>query len=139
MIVMNFDDLVLAFHFVNSGALTENQAFISKDSGKIYWYSELGTIEDELPDDIESGNYVEIPHRNELDLGNRLVLRFIEDTLPDDFDAVADMFRRPRAYARFKDLLDHRGKLEDWYQFEERKYEEALREWCRDHEIDADG
>jgi len=44
-----------------------NQALLSKTTGKIFYISEFGDS-DELPDDIEdSDDYIEIPHRNELE------------------------------------------------------------------------
>jgi hypothetical protein len=34
------------------------------------------------------------------------------------------------ADARFKDLLDRRGALDHWYEFEAKVEEKALRMWC---------
>ncbi len=50
--------------------------------------------------------------------------------VPGDYDTVAGFFRRQGAYARFKDLLQARGKLERWYEFEDHATEEALLAWC---------
>lgn len=36
------------------------------------------------------------------------------------------------AYARFKDLLENRGMLQRWYEYEAMHQEEALRKWCDD-------
>lgn len=45
-------ELSLAFEFVSSGAPMEHRAYVSLDSGKIYWISELIPIqEEEIPDD----------------------------------------------------------------------------------------
>jgi hypothetical protein len=50
--------------------------------------------------------------------------------LPNDIDEVRRIFSRKGAYARFKDLLDRRGALDHWYDFEAKVEEKALRMWC---------
>ena len=35
-------DLQLAFEFVSSGGMGENEAYLDRQSGKIYWHSEFG-------------------------------------------------------------------------------------------------
>jgi hypothetical protein len=40
------------------------------------------------------------------------------------------MFQRRGAYARFKDLLDREGLLDQWYAYETAVTERALRAWC---------
>jgi hypothetical protein len=62
-------------------------------------------------------------------------LAFVAAELPDDYDTVAGFFRRRGAYGRFKDLLDARGKLQRWYEFENQATEDALRDWCADNGI----
>ena len=92
--------------------------------------------EDECPDDLEtSDRYIEIPHKTELDLGNNLALRFVEERLPGRYTDVDAFFRRRGAYARFKELLAAEGCLEEWYAFEAESTERALREWCKANEI----
>ena len=50
MVTINYHDLSLAFDFVSSAAPMEHHAFVSLDSGKVYWISELGEFdEEELP------------------------------------------------------------------------------------------
>ena len=83
---VSFADLELAFDFVSAGHEGENQAYIDRQSGKIYSASDVTDAEEELPPDIEDEKYVEIPHRNELDLGKPLVLDFVGQFLPDDYD-----------------------------------------------------
>ena len=46
---VNFSDLQLAFEFVNSGGMGENEAYLDRQSGKIYWHSEFGDNDEELP------------------------------------------------------------------------------------------
>jgi hypothetical protein len=132
MVTIKYDDLSLAFDFVSSGAPTEHRAYVSLDSGKIYWVSELDSLEEEeIPDDLEtSSRYLEIPHKNDFDLGRPLVLRFIEARLPHRYDLVADIFHHKGAYRRLKELLSSEGCLEQWYAFEAGATDQALREWC---------
>lgn len=131
-----------AFEYVSSGRFGEVEAYISLDTGKIYLISLEGDVlgEGEVPDDLEtSDRYIAVPHKTELDLGRRLVLRFTEHELPGDYDAVEDLFRRKGAYAGFKRLLEARGALNRWYDEEERATEEALRTWAQDNGIQLIG
>jgi hypothetical protein len=85
----------------------------------------------ELPDDIDdSDKYVKIPDKRELDLSKPLVLEFLRQTLPSEIDKVQRIFSARGAYARFKDLMDRKGALDQWYNFEAKAEEEALRMWC---------
>ena len=137
MVTVKYDDLSTAFDFVSFGSPMEHRAYVSLDTGAIYWISETNPIEeDECPDDLEtSDRYIEIPHKNDLDLGNNLALRFVEERLPDRYMDVEAFFRRRGAYARFKELLAAEGCLEEWYAFEVESTERALREWCKANEI----
>lgn len=115
MVTIQYEDLSLAFHFVSSGAPMERQAFISMDTGEIYWVSAVAPTDDELPDDFEeSDRYLEIPHRNDLDLGQALALRFVEQELPGAYDRVVRFFGHRGAYRRFKDYLAEVGCLDRW-------------------------
>jgi hypothetical protein len=134
MAAVKYDDLFLAFDFVSFGSPMEHEAYIDRSTGKIYWVSE--TSEDELPEDLEeSDHYIAIPHKNDLDLGTSLALRFAADRLPDHFERVKQFFRKRGAYARFKDLLSAEGRLDEWYAFEENSTETALRTWCEENDI----
>ncbi len=54
MVTVKYEDLSLAFAFVSSGAPMEHRAYISLDTGRIYWVSALAPTEDELPDVFEA-------------------------------------------------------------------------------------
>jgi hypothetical protein len=41
---VSFPDLQLAFEFVSSGGMGENEAYLDRRSGKIYWHSEFGEL-----------------------------------------------------------------------------------------------
>ena len=47
---VSFLDLQLAFEFVSSGGMDENEAYLDRQSGKIYWHSDFGDNENVLPD-----------------------------------------------------------------------------------------
>ena len=119
---------------MGSSAYGEHHAYLCRESGKIYWHSEfsdLKELNDELPEDIEDEDkYIQLPSKRELDLGVPLVMDFVRQFLPRDFDDVSDMFGRRGAYRRFKQLLIRRRALEQWYDFEQQATERALREWC---------
>ena len=82
--LVNFADLQLAFEFVSSGGMGENEAYLDRQSGKIFWHSEFGDNEEELPNDIDDEKYISIPDKRELDLGKSLALDFAREFLPGD-------------------------------------------------------
>jgi hypothetical protein len=133
---ISFTDLQDAFLFVNFGGPGENEAYLDRQSGKIYCYSAYGDNEEELSDDIDDAKYIAIPDKRELDLGKPLVLNFVGQFLPDDGDEVRRIFSRKGAYGRYKDLLVERGALERWYDFSNKAEEAALREWCAENGIE---
>ena len=136
---VSFSDVQLAFEFVSSGGMGENEAYLDRQSGKIYWHSEFGDNDEELPDDIDDEKYISIPDKRELDLGKPLVLDFAREFLPDDYDEVRHIFSRRGAYRRYKDLLVRRAALERWYDFSNKSEEAALREWCAENGIELSG
>jgi hypothetical protein len=90
----------------------------------------------DLPDDLDtSERYIAVPHKNDLDLGRNLALRFAAEQLPHQCERIEGFFRHRGAYARFKDLLASEGCLEQWYAFEAESTERALRDWCEANEI----
>ena len=136
---VSFSDLQCAFEFVSSGGTGENEAYLDRQSGKIYWHSEFGDNDKELPDGIDDEKYAAIPDKRELDLGKPLVLDFARGFLPEDYDEVRRIFSRSGAYRRYKDLLVRRGALERWYDFSNKAEEVALREWCAQNGVDLSG
>ncbi len=133
---IRFDDIENAFLFVSMQSMSGNQALLSKTTGKIYYISEFGDS-DELTDNIEdSDDYIEIPHKNEFDLGKQLVFQFVSEHLPGELDRVSQIFRRRGAYSRYKDLLDQKGLLDKWHKYEDNIRSKALREWCSENNIE---
>ena len=135
---VNAEELRTTFEFVSFGAPLEHSAYICVDTGKIYCHSVSAGLEEEedLPEDLEtSDRYIAVPHKNDLGLGRRIALAFVDQELSDEYDTVAGFFGRRGAYGRFKALLHARGMLERWYEFENRAMEEALLAWCEENGI----
>jgi len=136
---ISFDDIENAFFFVSMDQQYMHNAYLCKETGEIFYTSEMGDS-DELPEDIdEAEKYIAIPHKNELNLGKDLVIEFISEYLPEELDRVYSIFRRKGAYSRYKDLLESKGALEDWYKFENERQKAALKEWCRENNIEIKG
>ncbi len=140
-IVVDAVELRNTFDFVSAGAPLEHSAYICADTGKIYWTSDTADLDDDdVPADIhDSDRYIGVPHKNELCLGRRLALEFAEQELPADYEEVVRFFQRRGAYSRFKDLLQTRGLLERWYDFENETTDAALRAWCVENGIELAG
>jgi hypothetical protein len=133
---VKFEDIEQAFDFVNFGPYGDHSALLDKASGKIFRHSESGDI-DEIPEDMwKSEDTIEIPHKNDLGLGNQLVFDFVRSHIPDDYGQVRDIFNRRGAYARYKEFLESKGFLQEWYDFEKEAYERALREWCKENKVE---
>ena len=138
MATVKYEDLLAAFDFVSFAESMENQAYISLDTGAIYWVSESNPGEQDIPDDLEaSDRYIAVPHKNDFDLGSRLALNFAAAELPDQRQAVQGFFRRPGAYGRFKALLEAYGCLDQWYTFEAEAAAKALKGWCSENGIEV--
>lgn len=140
IIPVNFADFLDAFEWVSATATLENSAYVARSTGKTYITSRERDIGDELPDDIEDGReYAAVPHKNELNLGRNVAISFAEDNLPDSSDEVRAFFRQRGAYGRFKELLERKGCLDVWYDYEAQAVEDALRQWCRQNDITLAG
>jgi hypothetical protein len=137
VVTVKRSDLSSAFEFVSSAPPSEHVAYVSLDTGKIYWlFSDGAPDDEEVPDDLEvSDRYIAIPHQSDLDLGSQLAVRFADERLPERAGAIREIFRHRGAYRRFRDVLEAEGRLDQWRAFEEKATEEALRDWCEANEI----
>jgi hypothetical protein len=129
---INLGDLVDACEFVSAASFDEHQAYICQQTGRIILVADGVDIAADISfsDDPETGLYLAVPHRRDLDLGKRLALSFVAEELPGAFDEARDIFRRKGAYGRFKHLLRETGTLDRWYTFEAQATEAALAAWC---------
>ncbi|MBL7076711.1 MAG: hypothetical protein ISS31_04500 [Kiritimatiellae bacterium] len=133
---VKYGDLELAYDFVSSGPYGDHSALLNRSTGQIYWASESGDL-DEISEEMwESDDAVEIPRKDDLDLGSRLVFRFVDSHVPDDYGRVRDMFSSRGAYARYKQFLASKGLLEKWYAYEAEAQERALRDWAGENGIE---
>ncbi|MCX6340166.1 MAG: hypothetical protein NTX71_09665 [Candidatus Aureabacteria bacterium] len=135
---MSFSDLEDAFLFVSSGSPFEHSAVLCRDTGKIYYKSEFGDL-DEIPEDLDYEKCVEIPHKNDLNLGKELVYEFAEMRFPDELNRVEHIFSHKEAYSRFKQMLEEKDLLDEWSMFENQHSKLALKKWCRDEGVEVTG
>ena len=136
---ISFSDIEDAFFFVSMDQQYMHNAYLCKETGETFYTSEAGDS-DELPEDIDDPDkYIAIPHKNELDLGKTLVIEFTSTYLPEELKKVYSIFRHRGAYSRYKDLLESKGALEDWYKFENERQKVALKEWCQENNIEIKG
>jgi hypothetical protein len=131
-----FGQIQNAFDFASCAPYGENEAFLRKDTGQIFLLSSMGDSDEFTDEDRESGEAVYFPHENDLDLGNQLAFDFVRTHLPADYDRVRRIFSSRGAYARFKQFLESKRKLQAWYDFENAAQETALREWCQENGIE---
>jgi len=137
---VNFQQLEDTLEFVDFNGGGYNEAFVCRQTGKIYWRSDVVDDLDVLPDDIEdTGKYVSVPSKRNLGLGKPLALDFARDHLPNDYADVRDIFDRRGAFGKFEALLRRRGAMERWYKFRNEATLAALREWCEDNGLDVAG
>ena len=136
MVTVKFAEFLDAFEFASYSGPGEARAFINLDTGSLHCISDAIELEEELPADFESSDrYLALPHKNDLNLGRDLALEFAEQHLSNDYEKVVGYFHKRGAYSRFKDLLEHRGVLERWFNHEKLATEQALRQWCSEHAI----
>ena len=129
-VTMTYETIEEAFFFVSDVHPFEHSAVVNRITGEVFYASEMAG-HNEIPDEAEGNDdYIWIPHKKDLNLGKPLVMDFIRGHCPDLIDRVLDIFRRTGAYARFKDLMEQKGFLDEWYTFEDLKIREALLRWC---------
>ncbi|MCL2525254.1 MAG: hypothetical protein FWF20_08365 [Betaproteobacteria bacterium] len=128
---VHLSELLEALDWVSASGPFESVAYVSRESGRIYYHTDANDFGEALPDDVEDENlYVSVPRKRDLGLGQRLVLDFIGANAPDAYDQVRHFFHKRGAYARYKDLLDRRGLLGAWFAHEQQACEAAMREWA---------
>lgn len=118
--MVRFDEIEEAFSFVNFAPYGEHKAWLCLENGEILWFSEFLDAEEQgnVENRLEHGKWIEIPHKNDLGAGKRIVFQFAEENLsPEDFRKVERCFSHRGAYGNFKDFLQTCGLLESWYKF----------------------
>ena len=135
--MINFSDIEDAFLFVSSARPFTNTAVLNKKTGKTFYRSEFSG-EDDFPEDVENEDYIEIPHKNDLNLGINLVFDFVLKYIPEKADKVDSFFHRKGAYSNYKYLLEKLNLLDNWYKFEDEKTKTILLEWCLENDIQVE-
>ena len=133
-VLISLDELLSAYEWVSASeaATLDCKAFVGRATGKVHWCGE--GVEEEPPEDIEDGSlYIAVPHKTDFDLGRALALRFVEEHLPREREAVHDYFRKRGAYSKFKSLLVRVGQLDAWHEYERTATEAALHEWSEEN------
>lgn len=131
---ITLDTLELALNWSSSGTPFENEALLSRATGDLFFKSLHGDVEEELPDDIEDGTaYITVPHKNDFDLGRKLVFAFARKQAPVHEAAIKACFNQRGAYAKFKTLLERAELLEQWYEYEAAATKAALTAWAEEH------
>ena len=142
MAKVSLSDLEDAHLWVNAGSPGEMEAFIEIATGRIFMRSAHADLSDEMeiPEDIDDRKrYLEIPSSRDVDLGRSVLIEFVERYLPADADLVRSYFQRSGAFRRSKDLLEHRGKLDEWHAYENEIVKTALKEWATENGFDVTG
>lgn len=133
---VTFDELESAFMWAASAGGFDNRAYVSTSTGEIFCTSDDSSIDDEVPENLEDeALYVPIPDKHELDLGKNLVLNFIYDNSQADLKLVLNYFGHKGAYSRLKDLLEQRGLLDKWHEYERLATKSALLKWAEENGI----
>ncbi len=133
-VLVSLDELLSAYEWVSAGeaAALDCEAYVGRTTGKVHWCGEV--VDEEPPEDIEDGSlYIAVPHKTDFDLGRSLALRFVEEHLPREREAVHDYFRKRGAYSKFKSLLERVSQLDAWHEYERAATETALHEWCEEN------
>jgi hypothetical protein len=132
---VRFSDIEDAFLFVGSAPYGTHSAYLNVETGQIFYQSETADIDEIGDEEMDWHQMVEVPHKNDLDLGQSLVFEFVEVNLPEEYSRVRDIFGRRGAYGRFKELLAAKDLLDAWYRFEHEREQEALRSWCEENRV----
>lgn len=85
-----------------------------------------------------SDDYIEIPHKNDLDLGKYLVFKFVERYIPEKEDEVYSYFQRSGDYSKYKYFLERDNLLDRWYELEDQRTKSVLLEWCHENGIEVE-
>jgi hypothetical protein len=136
MTTAKFSEILDGYEFCAFGDPMDPQAVLSLERGTVHIVSGDMGLDEEPPEDIETGPYLALPDKAELQLGKNLAIEFTEEYLPNDVSTVLGFFQKRGAYGNFKGLLEHRGQLEAWFAYERTAKESRLRQWCADNGIE---
>lgn len=134
--MIDLNELELAVMHVSFNSGMENEAYLNRETGEIFYDSSYGDRDEDFPDDVtDDKKYVMIPSERDLNLGIPLRLDFFRKHASGFYDEALAISRKPKAYGRLRELLERAGLLETWYNFQQEALYAALRQWCADNEI----
>ncbi len=144
--MLKFDDIDTAFEYVSSGNYGENEAWLSREKARVVMiFDEMitGAKPEVSKKELRTGDWIAIPHKKDLNLGNKLVFRFADEYVAEaDMPRVERMFSRRGAYANWKDFLFERDLLQKWYDYYRHAEVHALKRWLNQEQVtyeDKDG
>ena len=65
-----------------------HSAVLCKETDQIFYRSEMGDLDGISDEDLDWEMCIDIPHKNDLGLGQQLVFEFIEQHLPDEYHPI---------------------------------------------------
>ncbi len=132
-----FDTIFSAFEELLLGEPYSVSVLMHSETGQSYFVYDDDDMNEDNPEDLfENEIYFSLPDPSDLCHGRELAFRFASAEVRDHADKIYEIFERRGAFGRFKALLADIGKLQDWYDFEQKVQREELREWCEMSEID---
>ncbi len=138
--MISFDDVYNAYEEAEFGQEYGARAYINAGEERVLFIPSEATASFEEIDnaerELESGGWVEFPDKYELHLGTELVSRFAAEHLSnEDYRQVQRFFSHRGAYGNWKDFLEDRNLLNQWYEFSENAKIEVLKNWLTEMEI----
>ena len=126
---VKLETIIDALEWVND----ETGAYYDTETGECDFWSEYGDNEideEELEERLESGRYIPLPDRMEIN-----EYRMMEAFAYDRDDRLVRVIQGRGAFRRFKDMAEEIGLLDDWYEFRDNCYRDSAERWCTDHNI----
>ena len=111
----------------------EAGVYYDTETGECDFWLEYGDNEideEELEERLESGRYIPLPDRMEIN-----EYRMMEAFAYDRDDRLVRVIQGRGAFRRFKDMAEEIGLLDDWYEFRDNCYRDSAERWCTDHNI----
>lgn len=138
--MFNYSDLLEAYESFAGISDYEATVFVNIEKEKIVlWYAE-GLVDDEEHERVEceltQGKWMELPKKQELNLGVKLVFRFANAYFSeDDIQKVSRIFSRKGAYQKWRSFLESKDMVQEWYRFRDEEQDKALKRWLTDMKI----
>lgn len=122
------------------GGNRDTQYYLNTRTGDIimrsekFPFRELKEIDDEL--DKEWDNILELPSQR--DANEMRMMRSFVNQLPNGQakEALEVSLQGQGVFRRFKDVAKSFNLLNDWYEFEDNRYEDFASQWCKDNEVE---